>query len=416
MREDRVPRRVDRMRRTGIGTRIRGLAFASFLILAAVPANAQREAEGLSASIHKATARVAPAVVTIRPLGVMAPQIAVPPFVRLGRLPFPAARIDRMPSGSGLIVDARRGLVATSLGVLRGSMQAEVVLPDGSIRPALRIMAPDARIDLALIEFDPKGADLIQAEWADSRTLQLGDWVVAVGRSEKGRTLASAGIVAASVERTEAGSELEPIQADALVTAETAGGPLVNLDGQVVGISQVGGDFVGGEPRDGFRTAIPETLVRKIAGDLHAEGRVRHAYLGVTLEPGRRPGGTVVTSVSPGSPAANAGLAPGDRIVSVDGRAVRDAQALSRAVEAAPVGKEMTLVIERKGKKFEAKARTRTRPDAMGREPIESAPSAEPSDDPLDEPEAGEKPKPDEPKSDLPPAILEGPKTRPDTP
>jgi serine protease Do len=393
---------------------IRGLASAAALLLAAVPAYAQRDVEGLSAGIRKATGRVAPAVVTVRPLGVVGPQVVIPPFVRVGPLPIPGGRIDRLPSGSGLVVDARRGLVATSVGVLRGSMQAEVVLPDGTIRPALRIIAPDPRADLLLIEIDPKGADLVQVEWAESRALQLGDWVVAVGRSEKGQTLASAGIVAASVDRAEAGSDLEPIQTDALVTAETAGGPLVNLEGQVVGISRLGGDFVGAGPRDGFRTAIPETLVRKIAGDLHADGRVRHAYLGVTLEPGRRPGGTVVTSVAPGSPAADAGLAPGDRIVSVDGRAVRDARALSRAVESAPAGKDLTLVVERQGRKFEAKARPRPLPDAPGREPIESVPSAEPSDDPLDQPE--EKSKSDEPRSDLPPAILEGPKTKPETP
>jgi S1-C subfamily serine protease len=282
-------------------------------------------------------------------------------------------------------------------------------------------MAPDPRADLLLVEFDPKGVDLAQVEWADSRPLQLGEWLVAVGRSEKGRLLASAGIVASSVEREEAGSELEPIQTDAVVTAETAGGPLVNLDGQVVGISQLGGDFVGAGLRDGFRTAIPEALVRKVAGDLRADGRVRHAYLGVTLEPGRRRDGTVVTSVEPGSPAAEVGLAPGDRIVAVDGRPVRDAQALSRAVEAAPAGKELTLVVDRQGKRFEAKARTRPRPGPLDRGPIEPVPSAEPSDGPLDKPEPSEEPKAKEPKakepiSDLPPAILEGPKTKPESP
>ncbi|APW60026.1 S1C family serine protease [Paludisphaera borealis] len=399
---------------------MRRIGIAALLVLIVAPAHAQREAEGLSASIRKATARVAPAVVSIRPLGIIAPQVVVPPFVRMGRLPIPRARVERMPSGSGVVVDAKRGLVATSGQVLRGSMQAEVVLADGSIRPALRINAAAPPTDLVLIEIDPKGTEVSQVEWADSRTLQLGDWVVAVGRSAMGKSIASAGIVSATVDQAEAGSELEPIQTDALVTAETAGGPLVNLDGQVVGISQARGDFVGGDPRDGFRTAIPETLVRKLAGEFHGDGKVRHGYLGVTLNPdGRRSQGTIVTSVSPGSPAAEAGLAPGDRIVSVDGRAVRDAQALSRAVEMTPVGQELTLVIERQGKKFEAKVRTQPRPDAFDPTTIESVPSSEPSLDPLDEPEPKAAPAPPEPeksKSDLPPAILEGPKAKTNKP
>jgi S1-C subfamily serine protease len=305
-----------------------------------------------------------------------------------------------------VIVDARRGLAATCGQVLRGSTQVEIVLPDGSTRPASRIHAADPRSDLVLIEFDPKGADLVQVDWADSRTLQLGDWVVAVGRSAMGRQVASAGIVSASVDPAEAGSELDPILTDALITAETAGGPLVNLDGQVVGISQARGDLLGGDPRDGFRTAIPEALVRRIAGERVVDGRApSHGYLGVTLNPGRRLKGVVVASVSAGSPAADAGLAAGDRILSIDGRTVRDAEGLSRAVELAPVGQEMTLVVERQGKKFEAKFKTRPRPHPYGFEP----PAAEPTDEP--DPEAAPTPPgPDQPKAELPPALPDAPK------
>ena len=268
------------MRRIGINRSkvIRRLAFAAILALTGLPALAQGDADGLSARIRKATARVAPAVVSIRPLGVVpevgvAPPIVVAPFVRIGGGPVPTGRVERMPAGSGVILDARRGVAATSGHVLRGSRQAEIVLPDGSVRPALRINPVDPNTDLVLIEFDPKGTELFQVEWAESRALQLGDQVVAVGRSAMGKMLASAGIVSASVDPSEAGSELEPIQTDALITVETAGGPLVNLEGQVVGISQMRGDFVGGDPRNGFRLAIPEALVRRIAGAFLGGGR-----------------------------------------------------------------------------------------------------------------------------------------------
>lgn len=404
------------MRRIGIdrSKAIRRLAFAAILVLTGLPALAQGEGDGLSVRIRRATDRVAPAVVSIRPLGVvpqvgLAPPIVVAPFVRIGGGPVPTGRVERMPSGSGVIVDARRGLVATTGHVLRGTRQAEVLLPDGSIRPTLRINQAAPNTDLVLIEFDPKGLELTQAEWADSRTLQLGDRVLAVGRSAMGKTLASVGIVSASVDPSEAGSELEPIQTDALITAETAGGPLVNLEGQVVGISQERGDFVGGDPRESFRLAIPEALVRRISGAFLGDGRARHGYLGVTLEPGRRLKGVIVTSVTVGSPAEEAGLMTGDRIVSIDGRVVRDAQSLSRAVEMAAIGQVMKLVVERDGKKFEAKFVTKPRPDVFSPSPP----------DPLEEtaPDATlpTLPPPDQPKAKLPPALPEGPFTEPKT-
>ena len=403
------------MRRFGIdqSKSIRRLAFAAILLSTGSPAFAQGDADGLSARIRKATARVEAAVVSIRPLGVVpqvsvVPPVVVAPFVRIGGGPVPTGRVERMTSGSGVILDARRGLVATTGQVLRGTRQAEVMLPDGSIRPALRINPVDPNTDLVLIEFDPKGLELAQAEWADSRSLQLGDRVLAVGRSALGKTLASAGIVSASVDPSEAGSELEPIQTDALITAETAGGALVNLEGQVVGISQARGDLVGGgDTREGFRLAIPEALVRRLTGGFLGDGRARHGYLGVTLEPGRRLKGVVVAGVTAGSPAEDAGLMTGDRIISIDGRVVRDAQSLSRAVEMAAIGQEMKLVVERDGKKFEAKFLTRARPDVFAPSPP----------DPLEETTPDGTlpalPAPDERKTKLPPALPEGPFTEP---
>ena len=230
-----------------------------------------------------------------------------------------------------------------------------------------------------------------------------------------GKTLASAGIVSASVDPSEAGSELEPIQTDALITAETAGGPLVNLEGQVVGISQARGDFVGGDPRDGFRTRHSRgAWCGGSPGTFLGDGRPQHGYLGVTLDPGPTvERGRSWPSVTVGSPADEAGLAAGDRIISIDGRVVRDAQSLSRAVEMAAIGQEMTLVVEREGKKFEAKFHTRPRPDDFSPSPPDpSSRSRRPI--PLDEPGSRSRlpaaaGAPIQPKSELPAALPEGP-------
>jgi S1-C subfamily serine protease len=144
----------------------------------------------------------------------------------------------------------------------------------------------------------------------------------------------------------------------------TAGGPLVNLEGKVLGIACAGR----------WGEAIPADRARRVASDLAELGHVRRGYLGLMLGPAdidplaARDGGTglLVTGVTAGSPAAEAGLQIGDRIKAVDGQAVKDLGALSRAVEEAPVGKEFRLLVDRNGKRQEFSVKTRQRPDPLG--------------------------------------------------
>lgn len=389
---------------------------------------ARSEANDRPARIRGASAHAGPAVVSIRPAGVAVAPIAppfVPPFLRFGRPPLPAPGgviREQGPLGSGLIVDAKRGLILTSASALRGSSRVEILFHDGAIRESRRVVFGDSRDDLALIEFDPQDAELSQAEWGDSGAIHLGDDVLVVGRSARGDLLTSAGIVSAERRSAQAGSELEPIATDALVVRETAGGPLLDLNGRVVGICRGERGLVAGvgEPRAGFGFATPATLARAAVDDLAGGGQRRRGHLGVVLgnvvrgpgEPIGRPLGVVVTAVVPGSAAAEAGIEPGDRILSVDGRDVPSVAALSRTVENAPVGTELTLRIERQGAEIEIRARTRAdapRPSATAPGPsIRSEPGLDPTDEGGEPSDVQEQPAE---SSDLPPAIFDEPES-----
>ena len=388
---------------------------------------AKGETNDRPARIRGAAALAGPAVVSIRPMGIVAGPIVppfVPPFRRFGRPPLPipeAAIAEQRPAGSGLIVDAERGLVLTSASLLRGTARVEILFADGATRESRRVVFGDPWDDLALIEFDRQGAELAQVEWGDSTAIRLGDDILAVGRSARGELLASVGIVAAERRRDEAGSELAPFATDAFIARETGGGPLLNLDGQVVGISQFESESLlrAGPPRADFGLATPAALARAVVDELAAGGGARRGFLGVMLgttvrEPGELIGeaeGVVVTAVIPGSPGAEAGIEPGDRILSIDGRAVRDALSFSRVVAHAPVGGELTLRIERRGMEIELKARTRAEgPQSSSpspRPPVTSEPNLDPRDE--EDGESSEvQEQPAEP-SDPPPAISEEP-------
>lgn len=372
---------------------LRRLIFVALTLAAALGISNVR-ADDRPARIREATARVAPAVVSIRPEGIAlappAPAFA-PPFARWGRPPFriPGPVIEeRRSMGSGVIVDAKRGLVLTIASILRGAAVVHITLPDGAVRQSRRVAFNE---EFALIEFDPQGVELVQVEWGDSESLRLGDDVLAVGRSERGDLLVSAGIVAAERRKADADSDPASILTDALAATETAGGPLLDLNGRVVGIRHLENPPWVGGPRADFPSAAPASRARAAVEALGSTGPRPRGYLGVILGGAARgPGrpidqveGAVVTGVAPLSPAAEAGIEPGDRILSVNGHPVADARSLSRTVEDVPVGSELTLRIDRRGLEIEIRARTAEAPPLVlppSRGTIRSEPELQPGD------------------------------------
>jgi S1-C subfamily serine protease len=166
------------------------------------------------------------------------------------------------------------------------------------------------------------------------------------------------------------GEELN--ETDAAITRVGAGGGLINLDGEVVGICKLGGRRADGF--EGMGHAIPADRARRVADDLGRFGQVRRAYLGITVEPvdpamaGRRgsAAGVRVVTVGAGTPAAEAGVRPGDVILAVGQRPVDSVAGVQEAVESATIGEELALSLERQGKRMEFKVRFRAVPGPMG--------------------------------------------------
>ncbi len=365
-----------RSRARAVSGIVLGLAL---LFVEAGSAFAQSQAESLSASFQKALGRVAPALVAIRPLDSPHPFVPVPlPPVRplrLGELiPRVGVRVgepEGEPLGTGLVIDLDRGYILTCDHVLRGSSQAAAIFADGRERLTSEIRR-DPRLDLAVLLFDLKGLNLSQAEWGDPSALHPGDWVLSIGQPAGSAPAISAGIFSAFRPGVGIAPADELLETDARVNPLNSGGPMVNLKGEVVGINVTLPGRRGGLTGMGY--AVPADRARRVATDLAEFGHVRRAYLGVQVEPVQpaspdRPmdaGPLVVVNVNPGTPASEAGLRPGDRIVSIDGRAIAGVAMLQAAVELAPIGEELALTVDRDGQRLELKVRARAQPSSPG--------------------------------------------------
>ena len=328
------------------------LGISALLACPTVESRGQAEAEGLSASFRKASRRVLPAVVTVRPVGAPNP-FDLPPVVPANPFdPQPGRTAPRESGGSGVVIDAARGLVLTNDHVVQGARQVVVVLGNGRERPARQVIR-DPKSDLALLAVDPSG--LVQADWGDSEVLDTGDWVLAIGQPFGLSGTVTAGIVSGKGRGIGLALYEDLIQTDAAINPGNSGGPLVNLRGEVVGINTALKTTGGGYEGVGF--AVPASRARRVAADLAEFGRVRRAYLGVTIRPVDAPtaerlgttGAAMITGVSPSSPAEEAGLRGGDLILMVDGKPVEGPGPLQALIEVARVGEPLNLTISRVG-------------------------------------------------------------------
>jgi serine protease Do len=320
---------------------------ALVLGVSAPPAFGQGEADSLSASFRKAARRVLPAVVTVRPRGWSNPLFA--PFPGGPPRRFGPEVLPPEAGGSGVVIDAGKGLVLTNDHVIQGTSQVVVVLHDGRERSVSQVRR-DPKSDLALLVIDAKG--LSQADWGDSDALDTGDWVLAIGQPFGLSDTVTAGIVSGKGRGIGVAMYEDLIQTDAAINPGNSGGPLINLKGEIVGINTAIKTLAGGY--DGVGFAIQAKRARRVAADLAEHGRVRRSYLGVQVSPAEREEGEparglVVTGVTAGSPAADAGLRRGDVITELDGKPIDGPASLQAAVELAPVDRPLTLSIEREG-------------------------------------------------------------------
>ncbi|MEE4354396.1 MAG: DegQ family serine endoprotease [Desulfatiglans sp.] len=270
------------------------------------------------------------------------------PFSRRG----PSPDYRRQSLGSGFIID-REGYIVTNNHVIEGADKIRVKLSDGKEFDA-EIIGRDPKTDLALIRIEPS-SDLIPLPMGDSENLRVGTWVMAIGSPFGLEQTVTAGIVSALGRTIGAGPYDDFIQTDASINPGNSGGPLINLEGKVVGINTA---IIPNGQGIGF--AIPIGLARGIIDQLKNNGEVTRAWLGVGIQDltpelksyykVKRDRGVLVTQVYKADPADSAGIEPGDVILSVNDEEVSSSRELSRTIANAPAGKEIAILISRKGK------------------------------------------------------------------
>jgi len=254
--------------------------------------------------------------------------------------------------GSGVIVDAS-GLVITNNHVVEGADQVTVELSDGREFKAATIET-DPESDLAVVKL-ADAEDLPTAKLGNSDKLEIGDWVIAIGNPFELETTVSAGIISGKGRELGGIRRAQFLQTDAAINPGNSGGPLINLEGEVVGINTAIASNSGGYQGIGF--AIPANLARWVTDQLIAKGTVERAYIGVQMGPldarmasklgVKDRSGVLVNDVVPGSPAAAAGVQELDVITAFDGQAVKGTRSLQEVVERSAIGKPHTLTVFR---------------------------------------------------------------------
>jgi len=280
-------------------------------------------------------------------------QHGLPPPPPAGK---PAAGAKGMSLGSGFIIDPA-GYVVTNNHVITTATKITVVFQDNSKHPAT-VVGVDPKTDLAVLKIATK-VKLPALQWGDSDKVEVGDWVMTVGNPFGLGGTVTTGIVSALGRDIQHGPFDDFLQIDAPINRGSSGGPTFDTSGRVVGINTAIYSPSGGSVGIGF--AIPSSIGRLVVKHLQEEGHANHGYLGVTvqvvgpelagalhLDP-VNPQGLIIVDIANDSPAALAGLQPGDVIKTANGKPALETHDVSRLVGAARVGDKLALTIDRDG-------------------------------------------------------------------
>jgi serine protease Do len=256
--------------------------------------------------------------------------------------------------GSGFIIDAS-GIVVTNNHVIADADEINIILNDGTKFKA-ELVGVDKKTDLAVLKFKP-AKPLTVVKFGDSDKLRLGEWVIAIGNPFNFGGSVTAGIVSARNRDISTGPYDNYIQTDAAINRGNSGGPLFNLDGDVIGVNTLIISPSGGSIGIGF--AVPSKTVASVVDQLRQFGELRRGWLGVRIQqvtdeiaeslnikPAR---GALIAGVDDKGPAKPAGIEPGDVVIKFNGADVKDQRDLSRVVADTAVGKEVDVLIIRKG-------------------------------------------------------------------
>jgi len=290
--------------------------------------------------------------------------------------------------GSGVIV-TNEGHIITNNHVVDQVDEIEVQLSDGQTKKA-RVVGADEQVDLAVLKIDNPGVKPLKL--ADSDAVQPGDFVLAIGNPFGFEETVTEGIISSKGRPNRSDFFGELLQTDAAINPGNSGGPLINLRGEVIGINTAIASTTGGSQGVGF--AIPSNTVRTALESLLKQGRIIRGYLGIQtrgLQPGESgtdPDGVTVADVLAGSPAAQAGVQPGDVIRKFDGHDVKNFPMLRTLVAQTQLNKQVELEILRDGKPLTVKAQIKEQPidqQASGGVPRQNQPQPQGRQQPNDQ-------------------------------
>ncbi len=257
--------------------------------------------------------------------------------------------------GSGFVIDPA-GLVVTNNHVISDADEVNVILNDGT-RLKAEVIGRDTKIDLALLRVK-SDKPLKAVQFGDSDKLRIGEWVIAIGNPFSLGGTVTAGIVSARNRDINSGPYDNYIQTDAAINRGNSGGPLFNLDGEVVGVNTAIISPSGGSIGIGF--AVPSKTAMPVIDQLRQFGETRRGWLGVRIQHMtdelaetmnvKPPRGALVAGVDDKGPAKPAGIHTGDVIVRFDNKDIKEMRDLPRVVADTPVGKDVEVVILRQGK------------------------------------------------------------------
>ncbi len=297
---------------------------------------------------------------------------------QMPQLPFPFNQmIPNMPQqrehavearGSGFIISAD-GIVVTNNHVVKSAKTLSVTLDDGTVLPA-KVIGTDPRTDIAVLKVNA-GHPLPFIQLGNSRDVKPGEWVVAMGNPFGLSSTVTAGIVSAVSRDIGAGPYDQFIQVDAPINQGNSGGPLFTQDGKVIGMNTAILSPTGGSVGIGF--AIPSDVIRTVSAELQKDGKVVRGYVGVEaqqIDPGtaqamhlKANAGALLAGVQPDSPAAEAGLQPGDVIQSVNGTKVTNPKELAVDVSNIQPGSEAHLGVLHDGQTKDVTVKVGTLPN-----------------------------------------------------
>lgn len=323
--------------------------------------------------------------------------------------------------GSGFVIDPT-GYVVTNNHVIENADDIEVIFSDGSKLKAT-LVGTDTKTDLSVLKVEPE-KPLTAVKFGDSRKMRIGDWVMAIGNPFGLGGSVTVGIISASGRNINAGPYDNFIQTDAAINKGNSGGPLFNMDGDVIGINTAIISPSGGSIGIGF--AVPTELAENIIKQLIEFGETRRGWLGVRIQPVSdelarsldlpRPRGALISGVVEGGPVEKGPIQVGDVIVTFDGREIDETRDLTRIVAESAIGTPLDVVILRDGKEMTVKVTLGQLEDevAAASDEKEEAPSEENTDEvqPDDAPEPPQSTEdganPDAPQAAAPAPVTEG--------